>query len=144
MSTKATIYAGDKFHFYNECYDDDNVYLELEDVEYFAERNSVTIAIPNELWQVLREYESVGDLKFAEYTDEQIQQHVVTHLRTIKLSEEATHLSCFMFMYGDIANTTEEEQIKKGIEYFSNLREKQKNIKAKINEIKTQTKKWLN
>jgi hypothetical protein len=36
MSTKSTIAHGHGFHFYHEAFDEDGVYLELEDVEFEA------------------------------------------------------------------------------------------------------------
>lgn len=36
MSTKCSLAYGDTFHLYQECFDEDNVYLELEGIEYEA------------------------------------------------------------------------------------------------------------
>lgn len=34
MSTKSSLAHGKNFHFYNECFDDQNLYLELENAEF--------------------------------------------------------------------------------------------------------------
>ena len=53
MSTKASIAYGDGFHFYQECLDEDNVYLELEKVSFVATENSVMVQIPMHVWKTI-------------------------------------------------------------------------------------------
>ena len=50
MSTKATIEYNDNFHFYNECFIDDRVYLDLEyDILDFEVRpDKITVGIQAE------------------------------------------------------------------------------------------------
>lgn len=54
MSTKATIAHGRDFHFYHESLDEDNVYLELENVEFEASYRRVMVRIPVDIWEVIR------------------------------------------------------------------------------------------
>jgi hypothetical protein len=49
MSTRSSIaYEQGKYHLYNECFDDDFVYLWQSDVDYSAGKNEVMVAIPIE------------------------------------------------------------------------------------------------
>jgi len=62
MSTKCSIFSGDKpknVHVFWECLDDDNIYLELENPDYFHVETfkikeetitQVTLAIPGVIW----------------------------------------------------------------------------------------------
>jgi len=66
MSTKCTIeYKKDAqhdlpdFHLYNDCFDDENLYLEM-DCKFDANNKGVTVVIPWKLWNVLV---SVGKFK---------------------------------------------------------------------------------
>ena len=38
MSTKVSVAYGDNFHFYQECLDEENVHLQIEGVEFKANR----------------------------------------------------------------------------------------------------------
>lgn len=53
MSTKSTIRYGDRWHLYQECLEDDAVYLELEDVDIqlntSSVSNNVVIRLDNKL-----------------------------------------------------------------------------------------------
>jgi hypothetical protein len=78
MSTKCSIayYKEDKptgFHFYHECMDRENVYLELvgDGVEYEARAGRVMVRIPIEVWEVIRK-RAPADVSAADWTDEEI------------------------------------------------------------------------
>lgn len=80
MSTKFTIAYGHEpdtdFHFYQECFDGDHVYMELrgQEVEYEVEQGRVMMRIPIEVWEVMRmRYGTGGSAPYAEVTDEQIE-----------------------------------------------------------------------
>ena len=57
MSTKSTLSHSDKYHLYEEVYDEGLVYLRLDDpvclkVDMWeASRGNVTVAVPIEVWQ---------------------------------------------------------------------------------------------
>ena len=76
MSTKSSLAYGDNFHLYQECFDEENVYLELESVEFEASRDRVTVSIPVAIWEVIRAYGAV-DLAYANYSDAEIETIVV-------------------------------------------------------------------
>lgn len=54
MSTKATITHDDNFHFYEECFDENNVYLQLDNATNFTVEstnygNYVTVSVSTEI-----------------------------------------------------------------------------------------------
>ena len=72
MSTKCTIaHVLDKFHFYHECLDEENVYLEIDNAEFEANQNSVMLQIPLAIWETIRFYGG-AKLKYRNWTDEQL------------------------------------------------------------------------
>ncbi len=76
MSTKHTIaYASDKFHFYRECFDEEHVYLELDNTNFKATKNRVMLQIPLSIWETIRSYGG-AELKYRNLTDEQLLEQV--------------------------------------------------------------------
>ena len=61
MSTKASISYSDKHHFYEECLDNSNVYLQIDNppglqVDFWeASQGSATLVIPIEIWRQVAE-----------------------------------------------------------------------------------------
>jgi len=60
MSTKCSIKHRSPeekhpYHFYEECFDGENVYLEIRKANFTASRNSITVAIPKEVWNEIVE-----------------------------------------------------------------------------------------
>jgi len=57
MSTKSTISHSDKYHLYEEAFDADLIYLQLDDPTYLqvdmweASHGKVTVAVPAETWK---------------------------------------------------------------------------------------------
>jgi hypothetical protein len=72
MSTKSTIlYIPGQAHLYEEAFDDEHLYLQLEGVEFTAAPTSVTVGIPRIVWEVLRQAGAL-DLPFAQLTDKDL------------------------------------------------------------------------
>ena len=64
MSTKCTLKHGDSssgkhYHFYEECFDGENIYLDI-DANFYAMNNGVTLEIPRDIWN---EIVKVGELR---------------------------------------------------------------------------------
>lgn len=59
MSTKCTIGYGDDWHLFNECFENDNVHLILENMEFSVDKStnksSVRVQIPIETWRSIIE-----------------------------------------------------------------------------------------
>jgi len=141
MSTKCTIKYGDDFHFYNECFDEENVYLDLDNGMWEANSNgSVTVAIPKAVWATIRESAPV-DLPYAYLTDEELEAKVNEEVDkrideyNNETNERMKHLSAFFgsMTYG-LVTDPREEQIKNGIESFKLWRERQRKIADQIAE----------
>jgi hypothetical protein len=143
MSTKATIAYGKNFHFYHEVLDDQYVYLELEGVPFEASYNRVIVPIPIHIWEVIRKYPGV-DLSLVDKTDDelcaQVEQAVDERIAEYnQLNEDAKQRGLFRLFgaltYGDV-ELPREEQIGRGIARFTELRERQRQIKRAIEELK--------
>lgn len=75
MSTKVTVAYGENFYLYQEVFDEDFIYLELEEVQFEASYNRVMMPIPIHIWEVIRKYKGI-DLSWASRTDEEILRYV--------------------------------------------------------------------
>jgi hypothetical protein len=56
MSTKSSMADGKNFHLYQDIFDADNVFLELNSVQFEATPQTVTVAIPREIWEKIRQH----------------------------------------------------------------------------------------
>lgn len=146
MSTKCSIaYSNTQphsFHFYQECFDEENVYLELEGVEFNATNNRVTVTIPVAIWEVIRGYESV-DLSLANCSDAEISAIVeakVTERITEYRSCDNEQTKRFIAISGSICYGSAElprtEQINRGMQYYLEARERQIVIRNQILALK--------
>jgi len=141
MSTKSTVAHGPNFHLYQEAFDDDHIYLELEGVQFEAAYNRVMVPIPVHIWEVIRTYPGV-DLSFAEKTDDEVYQYVQQEVdERIAKYEQANHqtkqlLSLFGSLVYGAADTPRTEQIDRGVTYFTGLRNHQRQVKDAIEELK--------
>lgn len=137
MSTKCTIKYGDGFHFYDECFDDDNVYLQLDEADVEMYGRQVTLAIPKAVWAVIRESAPV-ELPYAKMKDSEIEAEVTKtvdeRIAEYKVADEKSKpILNFMgsLPFGG-ADSPREEQIARGIEYYSSERRRQKRILNQI------------
>jgi len=55
MSTKVTLSYGKEFHFYQEIFDNGNVYLQVNGHEFEASNGKVLVQIPIEIWEKIIE-----------------------------------------------------------------------------------------
>ena len=51
MSTKITISYNDDYHFYEECFDTDKVYLRLKAKDWSFDGEEVTLPVPIDFWR---------------------------------------------------------------------------------------------
>ncbi len=139
MSTKCTIKWGNDFHFYEECFDDDAVYLSIDNACWEGSSEGITVTIPKAIWAVIRESAPV-DLKYAKLSEEELKSFVEHRVdeRIKRYNESEDSLKALnniagMMCYGE-ASSQRESQIIKGIEHYTNIQSRQKNILNKINE----------
>lgn len=144
MSTKATITHGEKFHFYHECFDDDHVYLQLEGAEYEANREQVTVAVPVDIWEVIR-HRGSPRLDLIDYSDEELQllverevdEHIAEYNRHAPEDESGRALVSLggSFVYGR-ADASRAEQLDRGLKHFTEERARQRQIAARVAELR--------
>ncbi len=138
MSTKSTTTYGENFHLYREALDDDFIYLELDNIEFEASKNSVKVAIPVHIWEHLRQYKAV-DLSWADKTDEEIREYVEEKVKE-RIERFRKNNSLFANIAGSLqfgnANLPRQEQIKNGIYNYIEWREEQKKVKQAIEELR--------
>lgn len=145
MSTKSTIaYSDDKkygFHLYNECFEDDTVYLEIGDQ---------TMQIPLAVWEAIRGY-SGGNLEMAAKSDAEIRTMVeefvddriarVKEARKVKGKKDREGRIAWISLCGGIpfgpATDSREKQVASGIAEYTRRRSYQKKILAVAGKIKS-------
>ena len=140
MSTKVTIAHGPNFHLYHEVLDEDYVYLELEGTQFEAGYNRVMVPIPVHVWEVIRHYPGV-DLRYADKTDAELRQYVEQEVndRLNRYEQADEGAKRLVSLSGSLAfgtaDQTREQQIAAGLEYFTKVREHQRQIKQAIAEL---------
>lgn len=140
MSTKSTIKYGDDFHFYNECFDDKHVYLDLDSTSWEASSDGgITVSIPLPIWAIIRESAPV-ELPYAEMGYSDIRKHVEKEVdeRIEKYTSAPDKKSkALIAFFGSLAyggaGDSRESQITKGIKYFERKRDEQSEILKQIN-----------
>ena len=146
MSTKSTIKYGDDFHFYNECFEDDKVYLELDKASWDADSTGrITVGIPIAIWEFIKDTPST-EFKYAHMSDSDLEKDVTNYVdeRIAKYnSEEDTAKAWTNFIgcipYG-LASDPRDEQISRGIDYYTCIREKELKTVNKIKSYKRKNK----
>lgn len=140
MSTKSSLAHGPNFHLYAEMFDDNNVYLELENVHFEAAHNRVVVPIPVQVWEFIRRYPGIS-FEYADKSDEELRQYVKCEvderLKRYREENEKGKAIAALFgalMFGSI-DKPREEQIVAGITYLSKRRHHQKQIQRDIAEL---------
>ena len=140
MSTRCTIIHGQDFHFYNEIFDDDHVYLELDTPHFQAGYGRVTLPIPIHIWETIRH---LGAARM-DLVDEQddallsmvercVDKRIAEYQQALSKTPERAGLSAFFgcLPYGT-ADSPRADQIRRGMEYFQRERQRQREVKARI------------
>lgn len=140
MKIKATLAYGQSFHFYHEALDNNHVYIELEDVTYEAGYRRVMVAIPIDVWEVIRNLGGAR-LDLVNAADEELSSMVEAMVDTrlaeyerAKASEagEDERIRFNDFAVFGALDTPRERQITRGVEYYIVERERQREISARI------------
>jgi hypothetical protein len=140
MSTKSTLASGPNFQLYTDLFDHAGVYLEMAGVKFESSNDWVKVAIPFPIWEVVRQYAAV-DLSMADKTDKEIWQMVESEVdhRIKRYAQAKEHEKSLVSMAGSLvygaADTSREEQIVNGLDYYTELRERQSKIKLGILEL---------
>ena len=140
MTVKATLAYGNSFHFYHDALDNNHVYLELEDVPYEVGYRRVLVAIPIDVWEVVRGL-GAAKLDLVNASDEDIAGMVaravderMAEYERVQFSdrEEAERLRFNDSLVFGAADTSRERQVMRGIEYYNTERERQREVAARI------------
>lgn len=131
MSTKMSLKSGPNFHLYTDYAVDDakSIVLELDNAEFECSKNSVTVVIPPEIWETIRQHTPVS-FRYADKTDEEILQEVTDFVHK-RLQDVGIVRSCGLFIYGS-ADDPVEEQIQSGVAHFKATRAYEQGIRQKI------------
>ena len=123
MSTKITLFFDDKIHFYQECFDENHVYLAMEN-EMFSTKLSFTL---EEILEIVNSIDVNLLEKQASLTDEQIQAYVKgTVAARVRASNSLVHIFGAL-VYGDASSSTEEQE-RKGVKYYLEKRNRLQKI----------------
>jgi hypothetical protein len=133
MSTKATLAHGPLFHLYREVFDDSCINLTLTSVYFVAGPDEITVAIPIEFWEVIRQFSSV-DLSLAEKSEDELAA-IVKELMT----EQANSLLAGIDRPKHINNLYSSSQASydERLTTYKEMRERQIDIKKKISELQS-------
>lgn len=142
MSTKSTIFHGPNFHFYTEGFDDRHVFLSLDDVEFDVDGTEVSVAVPIEIWELIRTYQSMT-FEDVDKTDELLLREVEDAVEK-RMFEYVSYTGrnkglvalAGSFVYGS-ADLPKDQQVTRGMEYRRREREHQRHVLDKLNELKT-------
>lgn len=140
MSTKCTIAHGKQFHLYADSFDEDHIHLEIQDTQFEAGNNRVMVAIPVAMWEVIRRHTNL-DLSFADQTDQALREYVEQAVddRIKEFASTGDRAKPIAAMSGLLAYGAVDEpkdaQVKRGVEYFKNVRERQRKIRLEIADL---------
>lgn len=138
MSTKSTIKHGEiektHFHLYEESFERDCVYLELEgEVSFEVEPGRCTVKIPLAIWETIRHgTHSILRSMCADKTDAELlamaQEHVRTRIEDHKSGSKFAALFG-TFTFGSI-DDPEDVQVSHGLEEYKQVRDLVAKVKA--------------
>lgn len=137
MSTKATIARADGFHFYHECFDADHVYLELrgDDLNFEVSPGNATFRIPLSIWEAIRRTGATDfglvmktDLELKKLVEKAVDERIAKYEQIKRENQPAAFfLGWGLQVYGS-ADDPRRSQIRKGMNFYRQERERQRNI----------------
>jgi hypothetical protein len=142
MSTKSTIAYGEEFHLYNECWEDDCVYLELEgNPKYEVSPGSVTVRIPAHIWEVIRTFSGImldladkGDADIRAMVEKHVDERIARWRKARSKREKAWVSFGGGLVYGT-ADAPRAKQIQSGFKEMILRRNQQRDIQLKIQRL---------
>jgi hypothetical protein len=140
MTVKATLAYGRGFHFYQEGLNSNYVYLELEDAPYDAGYRRVMVAIPVDVWEVIRtlgqarlDLVDLSDDDLLTMAEKRVDERRVSYERFCTSDPERAEV--LRFENSIIFGAADEErgrQVMRGMEYYRTERERQRGIAARM------------
>lgn len=144
MSTKCSIAHGDGFHLYNDCLDEEHVFMRLDKTYFEATPDGVTVKLPLHVWEYLRSFPG-ADLSDACLSDKQILEEAIEAVdsrlaRSTEASRDQpitlTELGTTLVM-GDIT-LPRDQQIAMYVEHRRRQRTQQQAVLARVDALKSQ------
>jgi hypothetical protein len=144
MTVKATLAYGKNFHFYHEALDNNHIYLELEDVSYDVGYRRVMVAIPIDVWEVIRAL-GAAKLNLTDASDEEllrlVEERVNARIAEYERAKSSSTEQAMRLRFNDslefgMADEPREKQILRGVEYYKVERERQREVSVRISQHK--------
>lgn len=129
MSTKITLFYDNNSHFYQECFDEENVHVELSE-------KSINCKFSLDLKRAMGLSKALNFNEFvrqSQITDQQIADHVkqTVEARLLKSKSDFFAAAFGVLVYGDIEDP-KEKQIETGIKYYTAIRDRIKKIVTEL------------
>ena len=140
MSTRLTLAHGPGFHLYHDLIDRNHVYLEIEGTKVETDYGRTVVPIPVHVWEVIRRHQGI-DLRLADKTDDELRQCVEQELDERlawygQLDERVKRMAALAgSLTWGAADQPRGVQLTKGLEYFTRLREYQRQVQQAIAEL---------
>ncbi|WP_404420503.1 hypothetical protein [Nibricoccus sp. IMCC34717] len=130
MSTKSTLRHGESFHLYSEAFDKEAVYLEVRKAEFTATHDSVTVRIPLEIWEYVRQA-TRAEFDLAKLSDAKLRELVRVRLKHhLKLAAMGGIFARFgARVWGE---GSDHQKLKRGFTWFKKARAKQRELLDRI------------
>ena len=134
MSTKSSLAHGEGFHFYNEAFDDEHVYLELNKAEFEASQDHVMVRIPLEVWITIQQVKpprfdvaGTSNQELLELVQAEVDERIARYQAAT--TDDGRGLASFFgcLVYGQ-ANQPRDRQVKRGLKYHRQVRQSQERI----------------
>ncbi|MDQ8183949.1 hypothetical protein [Pelagicoccus sp. SDUM812002] len=135
MSIKDPIAHGENFYLYKECFSDDFVYLELEGCGFEASNNKVKVEIPIEVWEFIRSMDTLS-FEHANLSDIQIESLVSDMVDEYTAKQGNDSKRSLLPAYFGNSDASRKELIKRGVDHFKKLRDRERAIQDMIQEFK--------
>lgn len=142
MSTKCSIAHGTGFHLYNDSFDDEHVFLQLDHSDFTVTPGRLMVKIPLHVWEYLRGFPGA---EFADVTasDEQILKEAIKAVdsRLTQVAEaRSDRVNALLelggaLVMGDIS-LPREEQIANYVAYRKRQRTQKQEVMARVDALK--------
>ena len=144
MSTKCSIAHGTGFHLYNDSFDDEHVFLQLDKADFEATPDSVMVKLPLHVWEYIRSFPG-ADLSDATLSDEQIHEEAIqavdSRLTKVALAKRG-EIRNLIGIASDLVmggiDLPRDQQIANYAAHVQRQRAQQQEVLARVEALKTQ------
>jgi hypothetical protein len=137
---KTTLAYGKNFHFYQGGLSNNYVYLELEDIPYDVGYRRIMIAIPVDIWEVIRGLGAdnlylvnVSDEDLINLVGQKVDERIAVYEKLqVTDPQEASRLRFIESEVFGAMDESRERQLARGIEFFKTERARQREIATRM------------